>query len=662
MGKYFVSKSNKKIPHDLKYKLDNVLTKIEQIYPERIIVYFKRDQSELSTKIRILRQEAGYSDNKELFEDFGFQYVDINKLNYDVYENVDEIQSVIERINNDKTKQIETKSEKISAYEDQLLPLDNYFYDNCWHSNVDAIKVDNSIQDKINYICNRLLEFYPKRIIFNLYSLHRKFVEKNLLAIKNYFKLDSYKELVEAFGFIMVIENQNKNHQSNKKILDTGESCDINLVMNNHGWTSISGKSITRNHQNLINCIFDIAYAIYPDRHISDLSLLNSIFSFNDAYNKVLKEMNYKNPQKLFYDFGFYFDSKLEIKHTVLPDIIYSNDKKIVYKVFTNKSKIALDEKVCLIKTGAFEQLPIETLDLSLISEKQVVLEKDAFKSCYAFEKIINPKAIQQCSYDSIEECEKLMIDKIYEQLQIVDDNFISLYEVIALGEDGKLIRILSNKMFKLGSYIKKHKKDDCYLVLKNKYASIELLNYLDLSSNYSYVKNKKNKLIVDYDLGTPIDLKDHETLINLYFNYCSDREEVLFYDGCSEKIDVNSNGLIKIPQFHDNQFIEYKLVSKNSIINEENYSRIETSDISKTYNLKIAIVGINLNFPFMKYKNFIYNPLYIKTFLKFHKMDAAIFFNSKILSLDRRFLKIIYSLFPHTDRSLIPNKYEGLF
>ena len=54
----------------LQIKVDKMFTRMEELFPEKIIVYLKRDYPDLSKKARTLRDECGYSDNEAFFKDF----------------------------------------------------------------------------------------------------------------------------------------------------------------------------------------------------------------------------------------------------------------------------------------------------------------------------------------------------------------------------------------------------------------------------------------------------------------------------------------------------------------------------------------------------------------------------------------------------------------
>lgn len=660
MAKNYYSLSGREFSPNIQRKINNFFTKIEIIYPEKIVVYLKRDYPYIVSVGRSLRKELGYKDSTEFFNDFGFHYINVNDLESYIEPTVEEIQQVMERINNGKKVFVEEIKQKYESETSKLLPISEFYYKGSWHAEKNKVLIDEILQKEIDYTFDKLLELYPNRIVFNINDLHRKFVSNHLIPLKYKLKYNDIKDLIEAYGFIFVGKNYSTVF-STRSLSNDNDYGDI--LINEGNWQSNSNKRISKPVQRKINYILDIALALYPDRRIFGLTELLKFEYFDEYLQYVCKQLIYKDTTVFFKDFGF----KLEIDKTdekfIMPDVIYSPDKKIVYKILTTKLKIPLDANVLVIKKFALNESNIKILDFSRISDRSLIIEDYAICNCLQLKKILNPTAIRKINKLSFQNVPCLDIESIRKNFLSTYNLKMKCYELEIIDENDEKIEVLSNRIFSLGSYIKDIKRDSVYFVNDIKYPSSYKSLELPIIIDYCLIENDmyRNSLMFDYDkvieLNSKFKAEDdfEDDLIEHYFDYLSNKEPLYVYDS-SSVIEDSYEQLeeIAIPIFQNGNFIKYRYVNKKEIFNEENKKIIVANRINKTIFNPIAILGINEKRPFMKYKNFIYDECYIKTFLKIHNVDASIFFNSSLLSRDKKFVQLIFKLFPYTDKNLI--------
>lgn len=663
----YTSLSKKIFAPKIQLKIENLFSRLENIYPERIIVYLKRDYPELSKRIRVLRDECGYIDNVEFFNDFGFLYVDVNKV--DSFEEVEKLKilKVMERINKEKSSKIKNKNSEFDDLKSKLKPLRDYYINDNWYLKNDSLKqkIIEKNQSKFNGVLNRLLEFYPNRIIFNLYFLHRKFVEKSFNNVKNLLSIDNNKDFVELFGFIYIGTTQQelaKKEKNNDFIEVHEELVEFDSIYKNNNWQPISKKKLTKEIIEKVNYVFDITYAIYPNRQLNSLNVLSSFKYFSKYYAALKRYFGFDNGEELFKEFGFEYSTKLNINDAILPDFVYSPNKTILYKIFTNKYKIALDSNVCLIKEDAIKDLNIKILDLSRLANRTIVFESNAISNCINFSQIINPTSINTLSIDAINNCPNLDIIPIFNDFNSIFEDKRDIYEYVLLDENNIESVIVTNKLFQIGTHIMKISNKSLYLVIKGKYATFDNYKISEKGSNYIEIKQDMNlKLSIDYEyylsgINDGNLSSDELQYVLIYERYYQNIKTILFAENsCSC---LSTYNVVRIPQYENGLFVGYEDVDADEIFNDKIKHLVCSDTVNLTDKLELAIVGINKNEPFNKYKNFIYNKVYIKTFLELHNLDPSVFFNSSILANDLVFIKTIYKMYPHIDINLIDEKY----
>ena len=72
----FNSISGKTFSPDLQKRINYCFSRILSWYPDKVVVYLNRDHKKFTENTFLrARREAGYNDNKEFCEDFGFTFV-----------------------------------------------------------------------------------------------------------------------------------------------------------------------------------------------------------------------------------------------------------------------------------------------------------------------------------------------------------------------------------------------------------------------------------------------------------------------------------------------------------------------------------------------------------------------------------------------------------
>lgn len=651
------------IPKKFHNRINKLLSELNSSYPEKIIVFLKRDYPYLAKAVKNIRKEINFKDNEEFFLYFGFQYVDYNKINKDYYHNKNEILKVIERINLERNNLIQDSYINFEDYEEYLSPLELFYYDNSWHPIECDINITNIIQKKINYAFDKLLKYYPKRIVINLYSMHRHFIEDYLKELKVFFKVEDYSELLYLFGFIYVNKKFKKNIDKEKQ-----DSLILSKEITFHeiDWIPQYNLKYDKSHQNIINYVFNITYALFPNRIITNLNVLFSFADYKKYLSILLKTFNMLNESELFNEFGFVLSEDLNEK-IIYPEFIYSLNKEILYKIFSDKKKIPLDKNTKIIESGALSELNIETLDLSLINERSLILKSNAIVNCHKLKNIYNISAIKESSEDSIVNCNQLNSKTIVDNFNSVYDQRQLLYIIFLKDEKSNTNTFISDKLYRVGSYVKNENDDKIYLVYYVSYGSEDDFLYYPINEKYKEINSKDypEKYIISYNL----DLQTNKfstyptnfiAFVKSCFDYYARESDVYLSSDILQNTTLECENLL-LPIYDKNKLINYEEIELKSILNTNNAKKVECIFTSKTSKFDEAILGINSFQPFMKYINFIYHPIYIKTFLKFHETNPYIFLNSSFLINDIHFLKTIFELYPDLDKRIIPKTYKDI-
>lgn len=650
--------SNVVFPTKLKKRIDKLSKELNLLYPEKIIIFLKRDYPALSHKVRDIRKKTNFKDNEAFFASLGFQYVDYNKLSEDYYQNKDEILKVMQRINDGRDKTTKTTNINVDEYKDLLNPIESYYYDNNWHPLGSNKNITNTIQKKINFICEKLLQLYPERIVVNLYSNHKHFVEDHLKPLKAFFNCDNYSSLLNLFGFIN--PNFKIKYQQDNSILS--EELSLQTV----NWVPRNDLYYDSSYQEIINYVFDITYAVFPNKVITNLNALYSFTKYKNYFNTLLKVFKIKKDFLLFNEFGFILSNDLN-EQIEYPEFLYSPNKEILYKIFSDKKKIPLDENTKIIEEDALSELAIETLDLSLINERSLIFKKNCINNCYNLKNIYNISAIKECNEYSIVNCNKLDSKTLIDNFNSVYSKDRLFYIIDLLNENCKIISFVSDKLYRVGSYVKNEKDNKVYLVNNISYGKEnDFLNY-PILKNYKQLnsKNYPEKYIINYnpDLQTKQFVTfptNYISFVKSYFNYFNDETDFYFYSGESQDKKITFDNLL-LPIYENNKLIKHEKIDIKSILNNNNAKKIDCSIVDKTLNLVDAIIGINNFHPFMQYIHFIYNPTYIKTFLKINETNPYIFLNSSFLCNDPHFLKSIFELYPDLDSRIVPERLKNI-
>lgn len=654
MAKIYYSKTNKTISPTILNKIYRLFEKLEMYYPEKIIVYLKRDHNDLAKRTKELRISAGYQTNEEFCEDFGFQYVDINQLYK--YSNQEQIQIIADKINLNKKKEFNNISDKIDYENFKLQPLENYYYNNKWHNIDKTKKIDSLTQQKINIVMNKILSWYPKRIVYKFYTTNRKYVEDRVLPLRKQLGYQNYKEFLESYGFIYYEENIVDNFSVYSDQFKDLQADELNKYYYDGTWHTRSTIEISTDLINDINYIFDILYGLYPDRKINNLTYAQTIGDFDILQKSVMRKLNYHSLSDFLTDFGFLYNKYFPDCTLNLPDTIYSPDRKILYKVLNDVKKIPINENTELIKKGCFDNANIKVIDLSLLPDYSLVIEEGAFNDCQSLEYILNPQAIKKSFKDSFTNCPELKYDLIYDEIykEMSIEHF--LFEIELLCKDKKEY-IISDKFYNPGTYLKKYLTSDIYLINRIRPTSIEYKIEYETNVNYVEYKDLKiDKLIIDIDdftLFTQNNTDYNNHIFQAYSAYLSDHLDhyCLNSEVNTELYDIDE---LNIPLFDNDQFQMYDKKPLSEIVKTMYYVLIESNTYNFTKNFKTAILGLNSYKPFLYYKYFIYNDTYIKTFLKIQNKDATIFMNSNELMYDKKFILKIFELFPYTDTNMI--------
>lgn len=687
---HYKSKSNKILNQSLMNKIDTFLNLIEELYPRKIIIYFKRDHENLTIRCRTLRKAAGYSSTYEFFSDYGFCYYDINNLTkQEISQNFELNQALIE-IDKKRDEKRNSIINNIDVSKYTLLPLENFYFDNNWHPMNVNIKITNNMQEVINSMCNKLLKYYPQRIVVKLYYNYHKFCTNVISKVKKYLMFDNYNDLLEAFGFICVDKKTLSPNTPTQEEKKNDELKPLSDFYYDDSWHCSKTEEIISNINKYIDEVLDIVISIYPNRIIKNFDILEQI-PFVNVFFKSLYKRYFKSVKSFLTEYGFLVSKSYPEENVYLPDFIYSKNKDILYKVFTQKIKFSLDENLKVIKTGALNSLNVEQIDLSSCSKNQVFLEDNAISDCLNLKSILNYNSLKILIKGSINNCPNFDLDKFYNKyynINVNKNNSDIIYQYYILNQLEKNYEVIdvliTNKIFYPGTLLTENSSYQTFLVLE--------LN--ELTDNLTTIPSNSN-IYYDFDNLFSIssqNIQDKNIMnskqIDIVLNQIAKNDKKIKVDFakiCSYYLNNNFSPFIKrmkhefgdfkIPIFDNNEFIEYKSVNEDVIFNDTNkllfdsknkpskmYKHlINTNPQYSTYNIDYkrkafaeAILSLNFKQSFLAYPRFIDNPIYIDTFLTVHNADPIIFINSEFLRNNKQFLLALYKNYPYTDIKLI--------
>lgn len=183
--------NGKSYDEELTKKLNSIMNEIYEKYPSRVIISFKATYPSLSSRCIQIRRAAGYGDDVvSFFADFGFHY-DMGTIAYKLAEQVTE----------------EKEKFDIEPFGLALNPLSDFFDGLKWIAKSGKF-FDEESQKKINYILDKVYEWYPNRMIYLLNKNHSKFCEGTLLKTRRLTGYNSNEELFNDFGFEYLNQSQ----------------------------------------------------------------------------------------------------------------------------------------------------------------------------------------------------------------------------------------------------------------------------------------------------------------------------------------------------------------------------------------------------------------------------------------------------------------------
>ena len=179
----------KEVPADLQKRVNDIFNKVLEEYPNRIVIGFKNSFATLAKKAIEVRREMGYGDDIEkFFYDFGFYY-DMGPIAQYLAE---------KKLNPEATG--ENPYANLEQPGAATIPFENVKVNGNWISQSGKV-YDVKLQERINDMCEKILVWYPARMIVNLNKEHKKFCEGSLLSIRRACGYENNNELLADFGF-----------------------------------------------------------------------------------------------------------------------------------------------------------------------------------------------------------------------------------------------------------------------------------------------------------------------------------------------------------------------------------------------------------------------------------------------------------------------------
>lgn len=510
-GKKWLNTLN--FPFEYQDEINDFFNIVLKYYPNRLVISFRSEHFILAQKGIILRRKLGYGDNYEkFFNDFGFYYDNAPVADF--------------------LKQNKPKEEPLIPYGVARNSLENYYYKENWHSCTKKV-FDRELQKRINYICDRLLYFYPTRMVYSLNKNHKKFAEETLPKVRDIAEYSSNEDFCNDFGFEYVKLNSYEYKQSVENFID-------NSVLNKLDSITIYDK------YNIIQFFSEESNIDTFDSLIRDYRLIDDDAPTSRIVNTFFCNIGVGKFKYLLQS------NRFEIKNGNL------------VKYFGNNKNIIIPADAVNISSNAFFRVEFETLSFENGSHLKQICG-NAFKNCgikkIDFSNVIDGVVLERNSFignpivDVIGICKikeagsafdkNILIDKnkltsLGDQMIFESNNNVKkisniLYRYYAfnakvLDKITKLKCFYSKQFFEIGDVISYEKRE--LVIVSRTYPDIDCDDEFDYVDNCVYIK-KEIDALYPYILKQRFTEKtDHEVQINneiisIYLYYSSSYDDI---------------------------------------------------------------------------------------------------------------------------------------
>ena len=312
----WISLSKKVVDEKTQTRINRLLDKLYSLYPRRIVIYLNKYYKKFGETISEIRNLLDYNKSTiDFLADYGFLYCDVTKMNLNNIED-EEIKNTIDETNNKninqdfystKMKELNTLIESRGIENKTLIKDDNLSVSEDKSKNVKYKTDDDSKHSK----------FFAK-----LKDI------KSLIELDDFMNSELYKDYVSSFKGS---KSKPKDYDYCKQQVLINQkvySIDLEKIIINGNWTSLSKKVTDTKIQKRINNVFDKLFELYPRRIV--VYLKRDHETFTSTLRSVRDLLNYnKSTIDFLADYGFLFCDVNKIN---------------LYNIEDEKLKIALEE------------------------------------------------------------------------------------------------------------------------------------------------------------------------------------------------------------------------------------------------------------------------------------------------------------------------------